>query len=197
MPLRLPDFSNTSLRLLTACGELQIVDRSLAKWLVSQKRLQARFRNSGRTGFIHVNPTGRRPPQHLHIDLAAREFFRKKPPKPPNKLSEVKALIQRLFHQTIEVRARGVYAIPRDHLPEFIRSAIVETQAADVSLRTTGGRLAVRGAPVYGLWWWLDEDDKTAWIELRARLKREINESYLVDIRQVLDSAFSALVPGR
>ena len=102
--------------------------------------------------------------------------------------------MQKLFHQTIEVRATAVYSVPRDHLPEFIRSVIVETQAGDVSLRTTGGRLAVRGAPVYGLWWWLDEDDKTAWIELRARLKREINGSYLVDICRVLDSAFSALV---
>ena len=195
MPLRLPDLKNVNFRLLCARGELHIQDRSLVKALASKKPLEAKFSASGRTGFVQAGFTDRKSRQHLHVDVAAREFFATTPPKPTNKLSEVKALVEELFQQPIELDAKGVYSVSRDGLPEFIRSTIVETQASDVSLRTTGGSLAVRGAPVYGLWWWL-EDDKTARIEFRARLKREIKESYLVDIYQVLDSAFSALVLG-
>ena len=194
MPLRLPDLSDTSLRLLTACGELQIEDRVLLKWLAAQKPLEARFRVSGKTGFILVFFEKPEMRQHLHIDVAPREFFGRKVPKAANNLSQVKGVIQKLSGQAIKLDARGLYAVPRDDLPEFIRRSLaVETEAGDVSLRTTGGQMALRGTPVYQLRWWLGEDDGLAWIELKSRLKKEINDSYLVDICQVLDSAFSAL----
>jgi hypothetical protein len=193
MALKLPDFAKTKCRFLGVCGALATKDTSLLKRFCKQKPLEGRFGTSGHTGFIRVAFQKRVKGVYLHIDVASREIFGDRPPKPNAKIAELRRALNLVEGQKIEVDIRGLYAVALSDLPDIVRSTLAETQVGNVSLKTRGGSFAVRGAPVYRLDWWIPDNGGDVRIELNARTSTTIDDSYLKDCCALMDSAFAAL----
>ena len=155
--------------------------------------MEVRFRTSGHTGFIRVGFVKRDKRVYLHIDVASREIFGDTTPKPNAKIADLRRVLNLVEGQKIEVKITGQYRIAQNDLPDIVRSTLAETQVGNVSLKTTGGRLAVRGAPVYSLNWWMPENGGDVRVELNARTSKTIDDSYLEDCCALMDSAFAAL----
>ncbi len=197
MIVRLPSFADTECRFLTACGQVATDRSDVLKWLRGQKTMEAQYRRSGCTGYVRVMFGGKRG-GHLHVDVAAREFFLKhhrSPPRPTHKIAEVREALGRVAGYDISSRIAGTYFVDQEKLPPFVKSTIAETTSVrDVSIKTTGGTLSVTGAPINSIRWWLREDQDDALVQLEAEKTFALDEGYLEECLDVLDSAFEAFV---
>ena len=197
MIIRLPSFSATECRFLSACGQVATDQSKVLKWLRGQKTLEAKYRRSGCTSYVRVmfgGETG----GHLHVDAAARGYFlknRRSCPRPTHKVAEVREALGRVAGYDISSRIVGAYFVDQKKLPPFVQSTIAETTSVrDVSIKTTGGTLSVTGAPINSIRWWLREDQDDAFVQLEAEKTFALDEGYLEECLDVLDSAFEAFV---
>lgn len=196
MSLIFPKFENARCRRMTACGALETNDKALLEWLANQADIDARYGAAGRTRYIHVM-FGKKLGRHFHVDLAVSEHFGDSPPSVKGKIADVRNALKKLEGEKINVNVAGLFHLSSAELPDFIQATLqVETQVGDISLKTTGGRLAIRGAPVYTLQWWMPTDASHVCVELRARLTTQIQDSYLNECLAILEQAFKALVLG-
>ncbi|HUT14175.1 MAG TPA: hypothetical protein VMY42_27060 [Thermoguttaceae bacterium] len=194
MALRLPKFENTKCCFLTACGQVVTEDKDFLQWLAKQDPLEARYRAAGRSAYVRVY-FGRGLGRHIHIDVAAREHFLGSPPTPKNKISEIRQAMKKVEGHEVNVKIVGLYRLSQTDLPEIVRSTLVETQVGEVSLKTTGVTLAVDGAPIHELRWWVPGDGGDARIQLKAEITRKIDDSYLEHCCELLESVFNVFVP--
>jgi len=194
MSFRLPSFADTECRFLTVCGRVTTDESAILRWLSKQKTLEARYRRSGSTGYVYVFFGGKRG-NHLHIDVAASDFFLKRRPSPTHKIAEVRKALGRFAGYDINLGTRGVYFISQNKLPPFVQSTIAETTTVrDVSIKTTGGTLSVTGAPIETIRWRLREGEGDVRVELEAERTVTLDDGYLEGCLDVLDSAFEAFV---
>lgn len=194
MKFHFPSFADTECVLLCVCGQLATDEREIIEWLRSQKSLEARYQRLGRTGYVLVMCGGKHG-NHLHIDVASRDYFVGRLPSAIDKIGQVREALDRVAGYDINLRARGTYFISPDKLPPFIQTAISEaTSVQDVSIRTTGGILSVTGAPINTIRWWLQKDGANVRVDLEARMKATLDREYLENCLGVLDSAFEAFV---
>ncbi len=197
MIIRLPSFADTKCRYLTACGRVATDRSDVLKWLRRQKTMEARYRRSGCTGYVHVMFWGE-DGNHLHVDVAAREYFlkrRRSCPRPTRKIAEVRRAFDRVAGYDISSRITGTYFVAQEKLPPFVQSTIAETTSVrDVSIKTTGGTLSVAGAPISTIRWWLPEGLDDAFVQLQAERTATLDDGYLEGCLEVLDSAFEAFV---
>jgi len=196
MSLIFPKFENARCRRMTACGMLETNDKVVLEWLTNQANMDARYGVAGRTRYIHVMFGGKLG-KHLHVDLAVSEHFGDTPPSVKDKIADVRNALKKLEKEKINVNVAGLFHLSSAELPDFIQATLqVETQVGDISLKTTGGSLAIRGTPVYRLQWWMPTDANHVCVELRARLTTQIQDSYLDECLAILEQAFKALVLG-
>ncbi len=194
MPMILPKFENTHCRTMTVCGLLATEDKELLARLAKPVDLCARYRASGSTRYIHVGLGGRRG-KHLHVDVAVRENFGSSPPSAKDKIAEVRDALERLEDQKIDAGISGVFHLPLGDLPDFIQATLqVEAQVGEISLKTIGGRFAIRGAPINTIFWWMSTDASHVCVELRARRKTQVQDSYLHDSLDLLEQGYKALL---
>jgi hypothetical protein len=132
----------------------------------------------------------------LHVDVAARKFFRTQRPQPTHRIAEVRDTIGLFEGCNIKLRATGAYYVARKQLPSFVQSATKLTaEVGDVSIRTVGGTLSVSGAPIDTIRWWIREGERDSIVQLEAHLKvTTIHDSYLEDCLSDLNFAFDAFV---
>lgn len=195
MSVRLPTFEDSHCQLMTACGEIVSQDAQLLKWLKKQKSLDARYRGAGRSAYVHAG-FGGSSGRHVHIDVAPREFFRRSPPKTKNSIAEVRKVLAKTEGHQINVHVDGLYVVQESNCSAIIQATRLKIQEGDVSIATTGGRLAVEGAPIYQIVWRLRKNRDEVEIRLRARTSSIIGPSYLEDCFALLESAFQAFVLG-
>ena len=194
MKFNFPSFADTECVFLSVCGRLVTDEREIIEWLKTQKSMEARYQRSGRTGYVFMMSGGKHG-NHLHIDVASRNYFVGRLPSPANKIGQVREALDRLAGYTISLRARGEYYINPNKLPPFIQTTIKEaTRVKDVSIKTTGGILSVTGAPIDTIRWWLQEDEGNVRVGLEARMKTTLDGEYLETCLGILDSAFEAFV---
>jgi len=193
MSFRFPSFADSKCVSLTACGRLVTDDKPLLKWISTQETLQARYRAKNRTGFVFVSMGGEAK-DAVHIDVSMPEYFRKGLPKATNKISEVRAAVERLYGIRIDAHIAGRYLVGLKNLPPMIASLIADTTVGEVSLRTIGGTIAVTGAPIDVIHWRIWESRNCAALDLNAWATLEINEDYLNTCLGHLDPAFNELL---
>lgn len=194
MALQLPSFEGSFCRYLIACGRLLTEDDHILQWLTEKKLMLARSGTGPRARFIRLR-TGGEDLGHFHLDLATRQLFGRSPaPKPTHKLAAVLEAFEKVKGQQIDVGITGAFFLPISELPPIIRSMLVETKEGDVVVQMTGGRLSIRGAPIHSIEWWIREKRDDVIIELGARKRLTLEDTYLDQSLQVVDSAFKALV---
>lgn len=194
MPVILPKFEKTHCRTMTVCGLLATEDKKLLAQLATPVDLCARYNPSGLVRYIHVGFGGRRG-KHLHIDVAVRENFGDSPPTAKDKIADVRKALERVKGQEIDTGISGLFHLPLGDLPDFIQTTLqVEAQVEEISIKTSGGRFAIRGAPIHAIFWWMSTDASHVCVELKARRKTQIQDSYLRDSLDLLEQGYKALL---
>jgi hypothetical protein len=201
MALQLPSFEDTACLYLIACGRLLTDDNQVLRWLKEPRRFLARYGSAQRTRLIRLATGGEDLGHfHFHIDIATRQLFERKltslVPKPTHKLADVSKAYAKVRGQQIDVDITGAFLVPISELPLSIRSTLAETREGDVVVQMTGARLSIRGTPIHSIEWSIRENQDDAYIELGARKKLALDDTYLEECLRVVDSGFKALVHG-
>ncbi len=185
MSLILPDFKGRKCLELACCGFLPPEKAGKPREDVQAKKtsMTARYTKSGREIYMRLflpfpwekSPGGR---IHVHLVLAPKEWFTKKPPKVNCKPEDIFAVISPFVAEKIDVHLTGKFRVPTAELPSFIRSTSVETVVNGIQVRLTGGTLSVDGLPIRSITWELARGS-----DLRpSRLMREPAWSWMSHI---------------
>lgn len=200
MTVRLPDFADTNCVLFTVCGAVDTAEPKAVKWLSETRELVAKTKIGGKPFVLRVI-TGKAPYEnHLHIDLAAVDFWGKKgAPTATSKLKQIQELLEIVRDAVCNAVVEGTFVLPISELPlivqNYIQVATTPTVVGGVRIRTTGGGLSVEGAPVNSIQWWALEK-KRVMIELTGRQSLPINGEYLQASWESIESTFNKLLKG-
>jgi hypothetical protein len=94
----------------------------------------------------------------------------------------------------------GVFALPLGDLPEtgLIRSLCgAGGESAGVTVRLTGARFTITGAPTETLRWWVNGETSELYVEVRARRRLKVAEGYLEEAFEWISAQFELFVLGR
>jgi hypothetical protein len=191
--IRLPTFHDPALRSLMACGDIATEDKGLLKWMEEQPLIITRYKTPEGTYFMRVILGGSHP-NHYHVDVVVEDVFQGTPPKPTHKLTEARKAMDRVAGMESDTLFSGRFRVATSELPPIIRSTIVQSVEGDVAIKTVGGKLAVSGAPIHLIEWGIRERSDSAFVDLDARKKTTISETYLTGAVDLVDSAFGVFV---
>jgi hypothetical protein len=162
--------------------------------------MTARCDTKAGTVYVRVLPGGK-PGKHLHVDCARPDYFRPgRAPKPAHKEEQVLALIEQGDGAILDSRVVGVFALPLGDLPEtgLIRSLCgAGGESAGVTVRLTGARFTITGAPTETLRWWVNGETSELYVEVRARRRLKVAEGYLEEAFEWISAQFELFVLGR
>ncbi len=192
MAIRIPNLQDRNCKLLIVCGDLKTKDKETLNWLKRQPHFFMARRGSGYVGtFFHGRGEG-----GFHVEVVSKEFAIGRPEKPRHKMADIQEVFAHLENHEIDAEIQGYFTLPTTGLPPLIRASMVATQADDVSIQAVGGAFLVRGAPVYRIQWSLSSETDQVIISLEAKKTTTINEQYLEEALDLVESAFLALIQG-
>jgi hypothetical protein len=178
-----------------ACGLLKEPDKKLVKWLHAQPEMTVRYGSGESSRYVYARFMGEDDRGLCHIDVATRDFFGEETPKTTHKIAELTAALSRLEGSTINVDIDGYFGLPRKSIRPSIFYSLPETKVGDVSIETVGVALAVRGAPIYSINWYLKGKEEVR-VVLSARKEVVIGERYLEDCLELVENGFMTFVEG-
>ncbi len=195
MPLRLPDFGDTGCVSLVVCGRALTKDEQIVAMLKNRTVLVARSKVSNKPVIVRAILT----PGHIHLEVDDGRLRAHDKPKPTNKISEINEVVSRLEGAGIEIEALvdAYYPMSAEELPSMIRALLGEFKQGNVSLKMVKGRLEVQGAPITAIDWHANRSQNKAVLDLELRKTVAVSDSYLVDLFEIVDSGFKALVQRR
>jgi len=188
-------------RVLTLCGSLKPKPTlPRAALALARKGGTTKVATIGRGDdrqYLVVMVSGDKNALHFHVDLVASGFVRKPPPSELRaSLDEVQGMFGSISGMTVDVRIAGVFALNTSDVPVFIRSSMVEAESTGIALRSTGGTIAVTGAPVQSIEWKRGKSNDRVFVTLEARTPLNVGPSYLSEAFELVETAFRAFVPG-
>lgn len=194
MTFNLPEMEKADCQSFTACGRVVTKNKSLSKLFSGTRPLVASVKHGRSQRFVRLcfDKGG-----HLHLDVATPAYFGGQwKPKPTHTWPRIQDSLGRFIGEKIQVRAVGVFSVPFQKLPEssLIRMLSVESNSTKGSMKLTGGTFSVTGASIQRISWSLDDDRKGVEIRLRSTLKTTLNETYLVDLFNLLNESLHLLV---
>ncbi len=199
MSIILPAFKDRKCLDAMVCGFVSATDYPQKdKLLASDKSLVAEYDKSGRKVYMRLVlpfPGDDDDEIHVHLDFSVAERW-KKPPVVNSTTEDILARLAPLIGKNMRLTLRRRYRVSLAELPPFILVTVVESTVNDVQVRMTEGTLRVRGAPIQEIGWQLLEKNAAANISLEARTEGILNESYLIDGLDLLESAFKAFIVG-
>jgi len=193
--MRLPDLSKAKCRMLVACGNLKTKDKRVLQWMKDKLPVMTRYGPRGKQTYAFAM-LGGRSGKHVHLDLYAHN-------RVPDDLREEQKLLKpdefqtelaKLDGHVIKVNIDGYFDVLREHLPLLITTALRESKADGVSIQTVGGTLAVIGAPINRIGWYVPMDDNEAVIHLAGEMTTKIGDDYLEAALRLVESAFAAFI---
>jgi hypothetical protein len=190
MKLKLPDFSGTSCVLLGLCGTLADTRGTSDKNTI----LIARKKAGGTAGLVRLIMGG--PAGHIHCDFAAKNYFEGQYPKTNASFKEICDALSKFEGRQVKTAAlRAEYYIPQDDLPALLSASVINSTKDGISIRTTGGRLSVKGLPINEINWRLRKGG-TAEIVLNTRVKGPVEDEMLTSSFEVVQQAASVILRG-
>jgi hypothetical protein len=199
MPITLPDFKNSHCTWITACAELPTVSKELSKWMRNEKPMIAPYKIGGGKGYCRVT-FGGGTGKHLHIDLArASAFPNEMKKKAKNTIGQIQKRVERFMGKEAEVGLTAGFEVSLDELPEggMIRSLSFETKMGNVSVKMSGAKFIIQGAPIQEILWHA-RPDKTIVIKLDAEsVKVRVSENYLPEFLSILETSFNVFILGK
>ena len=170
MSPEIPDFGGTPCRDLTVCAHIEdIEDVDVA----TRRRLQ-RYEDGELVVHIKqkhcfaVVDTGGRTDNHFHVDLYAEPAF-DDAPKPTGSVRDFGGRFKIIEGHQIRVDSDATFVVTVDRLPPIVLKTMVSTQAGDVEIKVTGGRLSVTGAHVSRITWWLHSNESEAAVRIHTQ----------------------------
>lgn len=199
MPIVLPDLNGANCPSLTVCGFLSAKDKKLNALFKSEKRLLVPFRKANTSGFIRLI-LGGHSRNHVHIDVATRQFFQgESKPKTNGTIDDFQKAIEPFIGYEIESGLIGTFEINPNDVPAsgMIRSMAVETKTGNVGIKMSGAKFSVTGAPVREISWSERSSEKFS-VNLRTQfLKLKIADDYLIEALKTLQKSLSVFVYGK
>lgn len=192
--IRLPNLAATNCGALIVCGPVQTTDSSTLKWMKQQRSILTRYRSGDESVYAYA-VFGGDPESTLHLEASLGPSLPTQKKAERVKKSDFQSVIERLRGERIDSGIEGFFLVEKKDMPPIIKTAIVETKADGVSIKSISGELSVRGAPISAIQWHVS-DEGDALVRLRARRMTVIDESYLESSLNLVDSAFITLVRG-
>lgn len=201
MSLHLPDFANRECLELSVCGFIPAdqADSACENPIALESTPVTKYVKSGKEVFVRLDLPFPRAKElggrgHVHFVLAAADWFQDRPPRTNSQPEEVLALVGAFLGMQMDVRLTGVFRVPIDSLPPFIRYTATEMAFGDVQLRMTAGTISVRGAPIESISWELPTKGDLVDVILEAKTCLKFEEAYLDSALDILEAAFAALI---
>jgi hypothetical protein len=199
MPVKLPDLSATRCVAFLACGTLDTEKHEALEQTEKQAEnvLVASY-GHGKTAHLVRLVMGGSNPRHVHVDVLRKAMVKDDFLKATHKRKEIETILNALQNEKIDTKVAGLFIIPLDELPEgsLIRSTFFDKKQGDLSIKATGAKLTIKGAPIQGIEWEFDEDAVMAKIDMRARVETVIDSDYLTRQLGLLESGFKLFVLG-
>lgn len=197
MPITLPDIKNSRCVRLVACGEIKTQDRSLIKWLKTEKDGAA---DLNKESIITVG-LGDRTGKHFHLDITKREFVGKKSlAEATTSVDKIQHKFSKLIGEKIKVDLTGMFEVEIDALPEngIIKSLLFKTQLGSVEIKLEGAQLSIKGSPATEINWLALSDGKHIGVTIEAEnFKTTIGENYLTDALNTLENTLNVFILGK
>jgi hypothetical protein len=133
-----------------------------------------------------------RKPAHFHLDLTTDRSFGSD--IKTVKIADFQAVLERLEGQRVDASIEGFFQLTREDVPPFLRSALVRAKAGGVSIEAVSGSFMLQGAPVHRIDWSVVDDDFI--IQLIGSRIIVVDENYLTNAFQLMESAFAAITRG-
>ena len=197
--MELPILERTSCKSLTACAEIQAAPQQLLTRLNQAKNMVARYGSGLGAGLVRLLPGGRSG-KHVHVDCALRTFFPQGLlPKATHKKAEIIAILDEVIGSQLDVGVHACFEVPLQELPAhgLIRSLSAEEETAGISIKLTGGRFSMTGAPLQQVKWLLTDDGDIVKVEIGAMKVVEAKANYLQELLDWIDEQFKVFVLGR
>ena len=196
MPLSLPDFKTTRCRRMGLCGFLKRagVTGSATK---EPKTMVAQYTIGRSSGYIGLTVGGEQS-KHFHLDIWKRGVL-KAPPKTTATREKIETLVEKFAGESLYLRAFGSYVVPIDALPEegLVRSNLLDLSEDGLTIKQSGAKFTIDGAPISQIVWTLSDDAKSAEITVESIGEATISPNYILEQLAVLDSGFATFVLGK
>jgi len=200
MPLKLPDFRRTHCVSIVAGGMIESANAELLKWMKAEKPMIAACGSRSGKLFFRAHFGGNKAGNHLHIDVSKASFYSDKF-KPPHVAApeQVQKKLERFMGKGITTDLRGLFEIKLSELPEggIIRSLFFKTQTGNVSIKVSGARFVITGAPINAISWQALPNEKIGVILESENLKTTVSEDYLTKTLSTLEEALNVFVLGK
>lgn len=134
--------------------------------------------------------------QHIHIDVAKREFFGK--PGLPGKsttIANIRKMLADLTGKQLTVDIEGQYVVPLDDAPALIRGSRFELTSQNVLIKTRAVSMSVKDGPIYSISW-RQNDDSDITIVIEARTTVTVDDSYFLNGFTLIEAAYKKYVTG-
>lgn len=199
MAFLLPVFENSSCRILTVCGRIKDDEHPVSGLLPEGEPMVATYQAAGRKVYLRLLSGGKKH-THLHVDLAAQEFFGKdRAPKTNTTKTKLLRILDEAESMTLDCGVCGGFVVPLDGLPEqgLIRSLSAEQKTGGLAVRLTSGECKIDGAPVRRLYWNINEGEKTVFIRVEGSREDKVDDRYLVRTFDWIGEQFNLFVLGK
>ena len=201
MPVAFPDLSKTRCSVFRACGSLLNPSREVVR-VLKEARRDEWMRSPTRVGTTSLvvlaafGGSGASPSRHVHVDVAMRDSFGRSLPGKSVPIAAIRDVLDRLAGQQIILRLCGMFVIGSgNQIPAIVKATSFSSKAGDLELSTRSVSLDVQGAPIREINWRRREnDDLEIWLE--ADLETIIDEQYLLQGFEVIQSGFRAIIVG-
>ena len=200
MPIILPDIESANMHFIK---DLPVIfqDRKPKAGRRAEvgKGFVAPYKNANGSGYVRLI-LGGHANNHVHIDIATKEFFRdEQKPQSTGSIKRFFEILDRFMGHEVDVGLIGIFEIDPVDLPPngIIRSMIVEQKTGDVGIKMSGARLSVTGAPIRQISW-SERPNKKFYVTLTAQIaKVKLSDDYLVEALKKLQKALNVFVYGR
>jgi hypothetical protein len=182
MAIQIPDFAGTHCQIMSLCGEMQTKDKAILGWLDKRRKWRtARVELPGGPLFVRVGMGGQSG-RHCHFDVALPSQFEKEPKTSATK-DELQNIVNKLQGITVQVSVRGRFIEESSSLHSSIRATMRSfgTTADKRKIRFTGATLSIEKSVIKSLSWEaLEDDEDKVKIEVKARFRLKMTDSYLL-----------------
>lgn len=194
MSIFLPKFECDYLLSLTVCGRLQ---KGGSKGEDLPK--VARYKSSSGLAYLRVNHGGK-DSRHLHVDCTLGKYFKKHKPKIEHKKTETIKIINNVLGVNIDTSVVGFFKVPLDNLPDigFVKPFCIERGSSKSRFKMTECAFSLSGLPVQKIKWFLEEEGKKTFVNIRIQGRRhtKVSEEYLVESFDWINKLFMVFIMG-
>ena len=190
----IPSPKRLKARIIMICGSLRTptpqVRRQLAD--LAKSGMTAPIGGRSKGPFVELF-SNERVENHLHVNLVADGYYRKRPTQNAT-VAEVQGVLSQFEGLELDVDLTGRFLRQLTNLPDdgLVEKYPLRVQRGSIAIRQVAQRLAIEGGSVDALSWSF-VDEKSVRIELNAAYAHELDADYLAAAEQLLGQGLEEL----